>query len=191
MFTRLKAISISQFAHKLLNVNRNLSTSEGISQKNNSNKINKANLWQSTSHKLYTTHLIFYSADGTPVSLMKSFFSGSTFRKSKYKDLASKSFFQTATQSAHSIKIIIFDCDDSTASNTHSRLFFFFHLFFSFFFKIKKCVKYEWSKCNLLRTLSSFLVLQNHKSLSDSFGKISRSLLNTMKALSHSFIPSA
>ena len=41
--------------------------------------------------------------------------------------------------------------------------------------------------CSLFRTVSSFLVLQNDNTLSESFGKISWSLLETMTVASHSF----
>ena len=42
-------------------------------------------------------------------------------------------------------------------------------------------------KCNLFRTVSFFLVLQNGNNLSESLGEISWSLLDTMTASYHSF----
>ena len=56
-----------------------------------------------------------------------------------------------------------------------------------FFFLIKECIKLQWPICSLFRTVSSFLILQNNNILSESFGKISRSVMDTMIASFYSF----
>ena len=75
----------------------------------------------------------------------------------------------------------MFDCGSSITCYTNRRLFF--------FSKRKECVKYKWPICGLFRTLSSSLLLQSINRLSESFGKIPWSLLDSIVASSHSFLP--
>ena len=127
---------------------------------------------------LFASHNIYvntpHTLQNTPTSFSKpKVFSGFTFRESEYKNLSPKYFFLTSTTSAHSKKICLIVIIVLHATQAE-------RFFFSFLFSKQSNTSNENDQYVVCLELSFSLVWRTDNSLSQSFGKIPWSLLDTM-----------